>query len=522
MGTWIDAMSLLWAKKPNMETAPQAETTQPVVTVPLVNAEQNTQAKLDTAGNVPLVTNPQKNEAMGLGIEKTSTQASKVEEPKTTKAEAKQTQKTGESIDERLTRYYTNYKKASREEKETYLEKYITQHYKTLKDKPRSQQIKIQLADFKKLLANTKDGDDYEMLAAKINVLEKENQVLAAQNATEDQESSELRARGEIGVARSIHQCHADNQEQLTKLVVNSKNEKAIGIGVSHAGELAKEHQVAAVQLYENAEVKDDFKKQIEKTIINQYEKFAKENQVDIHKIMSSSKFSETVEYAASNIYKFDKSNQVAAMKVTTSTGNTKAITAAAAQYDKYDKSVQSEIKTIIAESTTSKTTQIVSETSTSATETKDETTNESMVEQIKKIATSPNSKNEIEKLISKASDNEKINLLKSLNPVELASVVNCILASNPSSAVIAKIIECLPQLGTQQREAVLEKIGTVCSSEVLFSQLTRFDAKSQLFLAKKGLNEGKERFINTNLLSTPVKEDYTNLFAKRRDKVTK
>ncbi len=304
-----------------------AAVNQPVVNSVVANEQPQAAAKLDKNGNIPLVSTQSSNENKGLEVE---------------------FKKTGESVGERLTRYYKKYENASREEKEELLEKYITGHYATLKDKPRSEQIKIQIADFKKLLSNTKDGDDYEMLASRINILEKENQVLAAKSATTEQTSTELKARGEIGVARAAHKCDADNQPELTQIVANSKNEKAIKIGASHAWETADKNQALIVSMYQGLDMPEEFQKDIDKTLIDQYGKYAKEAEVRIHKIMSNSQFSETVEYAASNIWKFDKENQAPAVQITAETGNEKAINAAAAQWSKYDESAQGEISSII------------------------------------------------------------------------------------------------------------------------------------------------------------------------------
>ncbi len=533
MANWFDNTSLLWATQATKkDSVPQTETAEKSVgTVPLVETETpSTQAKLDAQGNVPLVSSPVKSENMGLGIEKTTKEVAKTKEKETESTSAK------ESVDDRLTRYYKDkYTKASAEEKKEYLEKYMKGHYATLKKLPPLLRNKLQRADITKLLANTKDGDSYQMATEALHVLDKENQLLIAKKATVGQSSAKLRARGEIGIANTIQKFDDGNQTELTQLVVDSKNEKAIKLGATHASELADQNQAKAVEIYEKADIKDSAKKELDKTLIDQYGKYAKSQEVDIHKTMSQSKFSETVEYAASNIYKFDKDNQATAVKITAQTGNEKAINAAAAQYAKYDKSAQSEIKstiygtgsksaqTTLAKAETTKSTSTTSTTSTTSeaktisnqTSTSSKTsssTNTTISEQIKALNGSPNSDAEIKKLIAQASDTDKINLLKSLSSTELVSVINSILASSPSASVLSQVKDVLPQIDPQNRTVILKKISDICSSELIYGDLGSFDASSQLFLAQQGVKNGKSRLINENLLSNPVRAEYKRL----------
>lgn len=178
--------------------------------------------------------------------------------------------------------------------------------------------------------------------------LKKYNDFQAMKNNLSPNQLSELRRRGAKGLAPTIQNCSSENQLTVTKIVVGSNNEEAIAIGASHTSELAKENQTTAVGEYKKATISDEAQKNVDKIIINQYSEFARENQVDIHTIMSDSKFTETVEYAAQNIYKFAKENQIKAVNITIGTDNEKAILAAASQAYKCSQENQEAIKTAL------------------------------------------------------------------------------------------------------------------------------------------------------------------------------
>lgn len=268
--------------------------------------------------------------------------------------------KTGESIDERLTRYYSKYKDAkTKEEKEAFLKRYLEGSY-AASGKSRAEQIKIQLADFKKLLSNTQDPDSYEMLAKQIYILESENQVSAAKSAVNEQEDKVLKEKGAIGVAQSVHLCATENQTELTSVVIGSGSQEAMVIGAGHASDCDTTQQQSVVSLYHDAykdiQPKDEKEKaeieklqvELDKTLVDQYGKYAKENELAIHKTISTSAYEETIKYAASNIFKFDKENQLQASEITINTGCNTAITALALQAGKCDKSVQEALVTKI------------------------------------------------------------------------------------------------------------------------------------------------------------------------------
>lgn len=402
--------------------------------------------------------------------------------------------KSGESIDERLTRYYTKYKSATPEEKEAFLDRYITGHYATLKDKSREEQIKIQLADFKKLLSNTKEGDSYEMLAKKINILEKENQVLAAKSATVEQEDSNLRKRGEIGVAKTIHNCDKDNQIALTHIIVDSKNEEAINIGASHTSELDKNNQVGAVDIYKTADISKEGKIELAKTIVDQYSKFDIANQVDIHSIMSDAKFwdEKSIVYAASNIYNLDKTNQAQAIQITADTKNEAAIKAAQTNLVKCDESVRQ-----TGQETLVKAEEEIQETKISSSD------------KIKEVIKNPNAEN-AKKVVETATDAMKINALQTLSGSDLKNFIKILLEENPSMAVFSKAMELAGRLSEQDRKEVMDLMKNSSMANLINPQT--LDYASQNALIDFKAEQGKLGQIKSDGLSAALKVKYFKL----------
>lgn len=424
---------------------------------------------------LPLVNDTKKIENKGLTIEKT-------------------TQKTGyqkgESIDERLSRFYTKYKDATPEEKEKFLDKYITQYYSEIKGKSRSEQIQIQLADYKKLIANTKKGDSYEMLAKRINILEKENQVSAAKNLTVEQSNLELRKRGEIGVAKTIQNCDKGNQLELTQLVVNSKNAQAINIGASHASELDVKNQTPAVNIYKTADISKTDKIELGKIIINQYEDFDKTNQVAIHSIMSDKNYwdSTIIEYAASNIYKFDEANRADALKITEETGNEKAINSAKEAL-------------IEAEETEEQTAPTNSE----------KAPEKDIKTQIKEIeaSNSINKEAQIKELVKNANPSQLLTLL-SQNPS--MTLILAALEQNPTGDVLSKIKGLTENMDEKDQKIVMEKMSNAFSFKVLASSMTLFGTKTQNIFIKECASKGNLKTINRMFLSASAKSTYDAL----------
>lgn len=467
-------MGLLDTVKINTQTA-----------TPSVTTAASTTTASTVTNPLPLVKDTKKDENMGLTVEKT-------------------TQKPGESIDERLSRFYTKYKDATPEEKEKFLDKYITQYYSEIKGKSRSEQIQIQLADYKKLIANTKKGDSYEMLAKRINILEKENQVSAAKNLTIEQSNLELKKRGEIGIAKTIQNCDKGNQVELTKLVVDSKNAQAINIGASHASELDVKNQTPAVNLYKTADISKEEKIQLGETLINQYNKFDITNQVEIHRAMSDKNYWDiaTIRYAASNICKLDESNRADALTITEATGDEKAIDAA---------------EEALQEAETAQDTQDTNTKEQTISEATDKAATKDLSSKLKEIETSNSISKEaqIKELVKHATPGQLETLLSQQNPS--MDLINAALEQNPTSNVLLKIISLTGNMADKEQKELVEKINNVYSANVITSKMSLFSAKTQNIFIKECTDKSNLKTINRMFLSASAKSTYDELMKENR-----
>lgn len=438
--------------------------------------------------------------------------------------------KTGESIDERLNRYYSKYKNATPEEKEQLLDKYITQSYSAIKEKSKEEQIQIQLADYKKLLSNTREGNSYEMMAKRINILEKENQISAAKAAILEQANLDLRKRGEIGVAKTIHNCDKGNQIELTQLVVDSKNTEAINIGASHASELNKNNQVGAVDIYKTADIPKEAKIDLGKTIVDQYAKFDVANQVEIHKTMSDKDYwdKKTIVYAASNIYQMDKTNQAQGVQITVDTKIEEAANAAAANYSKYDASARAEIKTIInnsdCESAKETLAKAEEETKEAEQEQKakeaeeeasDKKSNSSdsksdkidKTSQITKAIKSkdPNAIENARDLIKNIPDNVKMSLLTTLQGNDLKNFIIILIQENPSMDVLSKAMELSNKLSPEDQKEIMGSMKNTSLMKLISPETLGYTAQNNFL----DLNKNNLYGIKENKLCTSLREKY-------------
>lgn len=488
--------------------------------IPLVNQPKTTQTNLDAAGNIPIVNNTKKEETMGLGIEKT---AQKVQTGESEQSKADEKRK--ESLNQFFGRYYSKFEKSSDEQKV----KYMKQYFNSLDEKKQAQ-------EFERLRQRGYDTTEIEHLAETISALKTKN-ILKAQNDVMNNGTAELNKAGRRGVAKTMQEYDPTVRQQAVKNLVQTGDKEAILIGSSHASEFGKENETAVVGIYQSIDDKD-----VNKILIDQYEKYAKENQVDIHKIMSGSKLSETVEYAASNIYKFDKSNQVAATKVTIATGNEAAINAAAAQYGKYDKSVQSEVSSTlsssgyasvnntlaksVAENTSGNSYNSSSsnfQTTESSTPKQSNSTDSSYsekVNEVKKILSSndPNYQSKLEDAIKDFTPAQIINLLSSISPDRLLSVIKIIYQNNPSPEVTNSIENMISQgrFDPKTTKELIAMIGDNSASTKIFASQPLFSSNAAFveYIAEKG----DLGLINKNNLSGLAKIKYMALI-KDQDK---
>lgn len=439
--------------------------------------------------------------------------------------------KTGESFDEKMSRYYTKYKNASPEEQEKLEKKYITQHYASLKDKSRAEQIRIQLADFKKMLANTRDPQVRERLVIRIQDLEKENQILAAQTATVEEKDAELKKSGEMGVAKSLHNYHKDNQVEATKIVVESKNKDAILEGSMHASELDKDNQVEAVDIYKTADISKEAKLELGERLVDQYKDFDVANQTDIHKIMSDKNYwdEKTVVYAASNIYQLDKSNQAQAVQITSDTKIEAAIKVAADNYQYYDKDAQGNIKSIIYNSdcdsakvalnnnNTSNENTVKNDSSYVATPVsiKEETALDKFNE-LAKSGTAFKPK-ELEEILNNASESDKSKILKNCSGDP--AVIKALLASNPSKDLMDEILIYLNEanLTDKDQTELMTIVGKSGAFKGANSKLSMMNPQfQQQYIAQLSAEELRD--VNKDELSAIAKDTY----GKRMDELNK
>lgn len=352
--------------------------------------------------------------------------------------------KDGASMDDTLKRFYPKaYTKASEEEKDEMAAKYFIWLYKEKKGEI------SQLQQFNLYESRCKTPEERARLTRVISRINAEYQLGAAKTVitkgTETQRDISTRI-----VADNIQEYDKSVQVGASKLVADSKNEPAIEIAAGHTSEMASENQVEVAKNYTSAEISEEGQKSVNKLIIDQYSKFAKENQTDIYKITYDSRFQEVKEYAAKNIISLDKNNQLEAVKYTVHSGNEGAIKAAASQYNYYDDSVKNEVKYTITSSNYES-----AKISLAEAELKQESVSASQTytaqEKIANIEEQAKSNpSQIKNLVENLSDAEKISLLKNTsNP----DIIKAVLGSNPSLTVLRNFGKSLDTTDTASTE---------------------------------------------------------------------
>lgn len=451
----------------------------------------NTTAALTPEGNVPLVsTQPKVNDA-GLTLEKTVAK--------------------GPSLDETLTKFYPkDYQNASIEDKEKMAVKYFNWLNKSKKETIN------QLDQFKLYRNRCSNDEEYQRLSGIIDKMEAKYQLNAAKTVITDGTERQKNI-GTKAVAGDIQNYDKTVQLDATKLIVDSNNTEAIKVGASHASELAIENQTPAVGIYQTTKLSEQQQKEVDKILIGQYEQYAKENQIDIHKIMSSSLYTETVELAAANIWKFDKTNQSAAMQVTIDTKNEAAIDAASAQWAKYDDSAKADIKTMIqnTEYESAKTALATAEKEAQAkAEAKVETTKESSdktettnttaakIEEIKEQMQNPNS-SALKESIKNLSASEQISLLRQCP--NNSSIIKIMLQNNPSLEVLSEI------------NLMLKDNDDLIDSKILLPQLCFLNASVQDSLIKQSAANKDLGLIDRRFLSASAKLSYDKIAEQQK-----
>lgn len=454
------------------------------------------------------------------------------------KSETPQTQKEDSKIDGLATEikgYYVLTEDAAKKRLATQLSEAKT---------PEAQQ-----KEFERLVAAGMSKRDASILAGTLGSLNKGIQVSATQTMLDNKNlTPAIKTHSDNQVAKNIHTLATENQvagfnlvmdktkketqiimagdcykmsDKKTRMACNDRVIKTndvdiINAGASTASKYSAEESTEVVARYQQTDLKPEQQKQIDKTLISQYGEYAKESQVDIHKIMSASKYSETVELAASNIYKFDKTNQTPAFQVTMDTKNEAAVKAASAQYSKYDDSVKADIKTMVQNSQyeSAKTALAQAEQEAqvkaqkeadakTATESKTEATKTSTatnqkIEDIKTQIAKKTNTASLEKSIIKLNPSEQISLLRQC-PND-SNIIKILLQNNPSMDVLAEI------------EATLKNNGDAVDYKTLLPQLCFLSSNMQSSVLTKSAANNDLGLISKTTLNSNIRLEYDKL----------
>ncbi len=517
------------------------------ITVPIGGntVSNTTPGQLSPEGNVPIVGTSADNQTIGISIEKTTdnnNNISTVEYGPFTEEEVKVANQR-DGLTGEIPGYFILKDDEARQET-------LNNNLKKIENPDEA------LKEFERLNSKTRTTNDANFLGGAFGSLPKEIQIPAADDMLDNKRlSGRVRIESNNAVARNLHNLHEDNQLEAErrvlkktgqetkkiavkeiskfadknqveghKIVIETNDKDLIKFGSTLLSELASTelgkdengrtitNQTKAVEVYQNSGLKDEAQKEINKNIIDQYGSFTKNSQLKIHDTISASKFSETVEYAASNIYKFHADNQKAAFEITVKTDNEAAINAAAAQWAKYDDSAKTEIKYIIENTNYESVKETLAKAEIEATEQKSneyeanysnsssavrseespKTTNEKIA-QIQELIKNNSNTNEIEKEIKNLS---KVELIALLNQTQNVDIVKAILNNNPSLDILAKIDpELLKELGYKK----------------MTNQICFLSADAQKYIVEKSAEEGNLSLINRAFLLTSVKSLYDN-----------
>lgn len=476
-----------------------------------VNSINNTKTVTSTAAtsstvstvtnSLPLVNDTKKTENKGLTVEKTTPVKSK------------------RTIDEAMRASYKDWDKLTTEEKEKKIIAHLTsvkkEDFNYLSTKT---QKDGRVGWLKSFLLNDRMSEDESKVVVgalkRLNISKEEYAELQAQGVNMVFDNDNLNKEDcQLQVAKDIGAYGTKAQKVAVDKTSTSEFSSVKMEGASNASKLNTQIQDYAVEKYmEGAKTETkDFQIQMGKTIVDQYQDFAKEKQVRIHEIVSTSdiskKNSEIVEYAAANIWHFDKENQAAAVKITANTGNEAAIKAAAEQYANYDESVLEEIKSIINTTNCNSAKEALAE---AKEQTAPANTEKDIKTQIKEIevSNSINKEAQIKDLVKNANPSQLLALL-SQNPS--MALINAALDQNPTSDVLSKIISLTGQMADKDQKELIEKINNSYSFNVITSKINLFSGKTQnIFIQETSKNNLKT--INRMFLSASAKSTYDEL----------
>lgn len=427
----------------------------------------------------------------------------------------RQTQKKvakGPTLEDTLTKFYgKKYINASDEDRE----KLAVDYFDWLSKEKKT--TISQGSQFELYRQRSSNDEDYKRLSGIIDKLEAKYQKNAAYSVI-TKGTCRQQDIGQRVVADDYQNYDGSVQLDVAKFITDSKNVDAIKIGASHAADLEDRNQIGAVNIFEKAEIPDDAKKSVDKILINQYSDYAVENQLEIHKIMSSSQYSETVEYAASNIDCLDKSNQAAAVRTTISTGNEQAIKNAAANYNSYDESTKDDIKDSFSvtkyacdtnsdssteaqnveneDSSVGNTQTTASANSESVSEsvsTQNSVSSNSAVTNIIKLASGQND----DKLISEIDKLSRVDKMRLAQMSSDPKILSAILSDDPSTQILFNL-----------DESSIKAIGF----KRILPQLSFLNPITQLCLVKLCAQSGDINSIQRNQLSPAIRSEYDKI----------
>lgn len=380
-----------------------------------------------------------------------------------------------ETMDEFFSRYYSKYETATDEQKEKFVEKYL----KSLTTPEK------QAKEFERLRRAGVKANEIKVLSRTIKILNAKNQKEAAESVC-NRGTEELNKAGRIVVAQDYFLYDKSVQNEVAKILVNTKDAEVVNLAAAVAYKTDVSQQVDVTKTLFNSGFE-----QVQNTIALNEGKYDRVNQISIYETLMTSKFQSVLNTSASNIYTLYKDNQLAATKMTTATGNEEAINYAASNAYLCDKSVQSEIKSTLEESGYDSVKETLAnspqEPETAATEAeKQEAFEKASIEEKLEMASSVKGGSEescIKDIVKNASNSEKLALI---TPNTSYSVLSAIIDSNPSLEVISKIKSIIGNLKDNDQKAIIDKLNSNFVSSLLDSKTTMFNMTLKKMVLKK------------------------------------
>jgi len=425
-----------------------------------------------------------------------ATKTEKKEETKTTDNKTSTTpKKSKRTIDEAMKASYPNWDKMTKEEREKKIVEHITTvdkeefNYLATKNQPDGR-----IGWLKSFLLNdrmTEEESKTVVGALKdLNVSKEEFAELQAQGVKmafdDDNQNKES---CQIQVAEDMTKYGLKAQKVAVEKTATSQFDNVKIKGSEQASGLDKSIQADAVKQYVEGSKTSPIavQKQIGTTLVDQYGKFDKDAELDIHKTISTSFSPEVLpeiqEYAANNIWKFDPENQSSAFQITMDTGNEKAINTATANFDKYAECAQPEISREVYDSDYDCAKETLSSFGVTEDTFAEEIQNkgEGQSSQVDLYqALKENNSEAINIALQSAPESAKIDFLKRLSGDSLLTYIFKFLDNNPSAEVLSLATNLLKDVSGQDRENLLAVLNNNDYSKAIIKDMS-----------KKGLLQG-------------------------------